>query len=450
MKKYLFFIFVFTFIISFFSFGTAKALSPFDTAYQTTDELPLYYDEGPWQCEREDFSSRWTILVDTKITGVTQEYVDSFKRAQDGDGRWTVSSTDVGYTSSISITWTEDNSLSLEWVNFQNSFYYVRATNARTIQFNVSFGNCEVFANQGIGFASVSDSTGQTKNLLTYIDPQNINYPPDYDGDPIRQNFVPLKPFTPDISYTLTREGSLRAQYNQNGDGDLNGTGNWQLYKTDKNYENAVQIDQKLIRPFQDAPYGYKIEDLGFYYIRVTYETTGDQNEAPTGFDYVRSSFLYFEFTGNRLQQGNNSGCQSNDGNCVLPDSGNPFIKLFLSVENTAYGLDAVVTAPLVFIVSLLDAQGTCQPLQLPLPAFMTYDGSSGTLTYIEIPCMETYVRNLANDNPHTSLWYFNAAINTYQTILTALVAYYAFARLLGTVKDIKDPDINRIEIAKL
>jgi hypothetical protein len=103
--------------------------------------------------------------------------------------------------------------------------------------------------------------------------------------------------------------------------------------------------------------------------------------------------------------------------------------KSFLGFEPTTYGLSSILTAPLSLIQSLSSAK--CSAVDLPLP-FVDED--------LTLPCMSTIYSSM----------FGTTFLTLYQTITTGVIAYWIVVDLFATVKAFKDPDEDRIEVAKL
>jgi hypothetical protein len=128
-----------------------------------------------------------------------------------------------------------------------------------------------------------------------------------------------------------------------------------------------------------------------------------------------------------------NDTCDAN-GVCTTnqPDTGNPIVKLLNSLTIDSYGLQSIINAPLGFLASLPGISNeTCQPIQMTLPFL------NGNISY---PCLTTSVYQ-----PH-----FPALLTIWQTIMTALVAYWIGIKLFATVKNVNSPDNDRIEVVDL
>jgi len=91
-------------------------------------------------------------------------------------------------------------------------------------------------------------------------------------------------------------------------------------------------------------------------------------------------------------------------------------------------GLSSVITAPIESFESMLTAG--CTPISLPLP----FVGES-----LSLPCMTDFYTN------HLGAFY-----TMYQTVVSGAIAYYVLVNIFAMVKGFKDPENDKIEVAKL
>lgn len=108
--------------------------------------------------------------------------------------------------------------------------------------------------------------------------------------------------------------------------------------------------------------------------------------------------------------------------------SANPTGSPFVSFNNNTNGLTAIISAPIVAVQSLTSR--TCSPIVLPIP-FVNRD--------ITLPCYyQIYQNNLGS------------LFTLYQTVITGVISYYVIVGILNTVKDIKNPKKDQIEVLHL
>lgn len=114
------------------------------------------------------------------------------------------------------------------------------------------------------------------------------------------------------------------------------------------------------------------------------------------------------------------------DNTTAAEDEAGDFLGNF-TVEDTG-GLNAIITAPLSTIQSLLN--NTCTKLVLPLP-FVDKN--------LELPCLYP----IYND-------YFGAFFTIYQTIILGIISYRCIKSLFFDVKGFTNPEDDRIEVMDL
>lgn len=105
---------------------------------------------------------------------------------------------------------------------------------------------------------------------------------------------------------------------------------------------------------------------------------------------------------------------------------------IFTNFTNDDFGLSSIITAPLPLIQSLGTA--TCTPLNLPLGGFTGRHDQTLTL-----PCMTPLYQN-----------WFGDFFTLYQTITTGFIAYWVGLAFFNQIKQLKDPDYDKIEVINL
>jgi len=390
-----------------------SASSIYDHSYQSTDSLYLFVDSGPTQCDKEYYGYKWTTLISTDISGVSQSTVDSFKRAQDGDGRWSVSMSDVGHISSISFVWTEDNSLSLTW--FSN---FVRTT-GHTLTISLD-GDCKPYATvNGFGFSSVSNPP-HTKNFIMYIDEENINYPDGYEGEKIKDKFIePSTRFYPVVTFTANKYGEKRKLKAEITPTVSSPKGvKWELVRTDQYYQNGVLIDsQSGVQPTRDWLI-YEFDDLlpGTHYTlnvvpqivvpNPAYDGVGVQFQfyfddyfitSGSGNDYCNVEFDNMYTAGSSLTPPY-LRCNINYESSDVPEdprdllANTPFGRF--ADRLPTFGLMEVFTAPLGTIAKISSGSLVCSQSD----NFGIYAKIQGTVVLNErLPCFASYLQPMLN-----------------------------------------------------
>lgn len=107
---------------------------------------------------------------------------------------------------------------------------------------------------------------------------------------------------------------------------------------------------------------------------------------------------------------------------------------LFSDFTTNDFGLSSIVTAPLSLIQSLNNA--TCTDLEVPLgPLF----GSGVHDNKLILPCMTPIYQS-----------YFGNFLTYYQTITTGFIAYWVGIAFFNMIKQLKDPENDKIEVINL
>jgi hypothetical protein len=197
-----------------------NAVSAYDNEYQTTSTISLSNTASGSMgaCSSVDYSSKWPLLFDqaSNTNSSQQTTIDNLKSSfetAEASGRWGVSGFGDTTYSGITLYWTEDTSLSLNWMSGGN----VRAggNDVKTISFVTQAlwmgnSNCAPWARFSLDSfpPDVSSENGYTKNFFVYTD--HPNYPAEYGG-------VLLQ----DVSTDVDDDGLIKAQEMTQGTSDV-------------------------------------------------------------------------------------------------------------------------------------------------------------------------------------------------------------------------------------
>ena len=105
---------------------------------------------------------------------------------------------------------------------------------------------------------------------------------------------------------------------------------------------------------------------------------------------------------------------------------------MFQNFTSNDFGLSSIITAPLPLIQSLNSA--TCSDISLPLGIFGGVHDHK-----LVLPCMTPLYQN----------WFGNF-FTLYQTITTGFIAYYVGLGFFNKIKQLKDPENDKIEVVDL
>lgn len=267
---------------------SANAASVYDGAYQRTDEAYQYWPFGNYQCPTPtNLSSNWAgyILDESKWqfgqTTFMPQLKNSLETALDS-GRWGVSfrksgngATDGRYIGDVVVFWTEDTSLSLDWIDGGSTKYVY--TNPEVYSATITCakiyqgGNDQPVAFPTLGWNGVALQQGAvevsnsvnfdanpwnatTYNLFAYTN--YPNYPVGYEGELIPSEYTPPTPIlshhtgTVDCMDTEPPAQMLIYQTGNNGSATLTvsslaGKADWAYDFTDDSYRIAVLCGAK-------------------------------------------------------------------------------------------------------------------------------------------------------------------------------------------------------------
>lgn len=285
-----------------------------------------------------------------------------------------------------------------------------------------------------------------------YSDVEEIVYPENYEGQPIRDVKPDLekRTFMPEWSWSITQDGKLSLTSQNNDNANLDAEAVLDLWKDSKDWQfpSTEVVDAERQRPYYSAKFEHELVKEE-QWITVTLqhdwkfclmEGTCKDNR-PDGITHIETVIFQIYWDGKSFIAGNNANGQED---CELQEDGGIFrricnseeqepaiMRTLRSLNSNMHGLTQIITAPLSFIASLITYNNNCTNLNLPLPSTMNRD--------LSLPCMTPYYQQ-----------YLGFLFNLYQTILTALVCYYCFVNTLAYVKRGQNPKNDRIEVAHL
>lgn len=343
------------------------AASPYDDNYQSLGYIELYNDGWPAasiaECEAENISLNWQEKMTTALSNNAQNnnngaaggVIASWEQALE-NGRWGVSQSNGEWTaglgySQVTIYWTENTSLYLDWEEYADQVIAEGDSTMRSVRLSNknlptgSSSDCSIYAeiNLGPGIqTAVSNASGTTRNLFVYTD--NPNYPSGYEGLPIPESYEPpvVIEYAPNwyasaaldwkvdlhdqnfntfdgILWTCSEDGNSIVE----GDSGLAPAVEWKIYDGDTLLDEGVQN--------ATAPIHWQAEKLTSnttYTINGKYFCGGDvEFENTASFDFV--------ITGNGVL-----GSQDLMEDCIV--DGFPFIDMGACISNLNVVINAI------------------------------------------------------------------------------------------------------------
>ena len=430
-----------------FDISSVKASSVYDNAYQSTEEL--YLKNAYYSCNQE-VNANWRSVVFDSLYH-TQSMTDNPSATDDLETALETGSYAVvqNYqweadgspnSQNIYIFYNVESGVSLNWTNG----YYKSVTmpGSHFISISNSSPNCDikVYYN-GLSSGTLSNSApypnpGSSNQKVYNIAGINPNYPENYEGELI--DLVPQVPasvITPDYQYSVNANGLLSVTYLKNISPFLSGTNFFVLNKTSDNWETlGPQIFSESFTPagWTDKTFE-QLLDPGYYVLRISHSQTFDSNSPwyNSGIQ-VNDVFIEFFWDGQTTFTGTTAGCEGQVCNIFQTDESEKMWNMFenLGLGNDEFGLGAAVTAPLTFIATLPSKAANCTPISLTLP-YVNRE--------ISLPCMTSIYQT-----------HFGLIFSLFQTIMLGLFGYYAAVKVYGNIKQMKDPEDDRIEVVKL
>lgn len=112
-----------------------------------------------------------------------------------------------------------------------------------------------------------------------------------------------------------------------------------------------------------------------------------------------------------------------------LEETNDVVVDNLFNFDINTFGLSQILTKPLIFLNSI--SSQTCETLHIPLPFLNN--------KFINLPCMTTIYENN-----------FGELFVLFQFITNGIISYYVIVNLFKSVKDIKDPKNDSIEVMEL
>lgn len=260
----------------------------------------------------------------------------------------------------------------------------------------------------------------------------NINYLPDYNGQPIPSTYTPPSPLN--AGYTIDSNSLLKANFDQSNDITQ---AKYQLYDS-----TDTLIDEKIYN-FQ-VSYVYQLTQNETYKLKISPEPLSNpQNLQP----------VIFTFTPNGAMQTQSTATSTCDSNGVCTPNPNETTP-FSDVKIETHGLLGIITAPVALYQYIQNASDdNCTPLHINLIYQITQASPSSNPSALAspepltLPCMSSFYKSTIDKS---DIYGYPNFFQIYQTITFGVVAYYVGLQLLRIVKNAKDPKHDKIETTEL
>lgn len=422
------------------------ASSVFDTTYQTTNTLVLKSPDGT---KTQDISTNWyTILTDIAsnhaggVTGcwekngkiaatemaadIAAQHSYIVTQVTESDGSQLVYVYTKSNTDNFSLIWNNSGgikNITADSTGSSRSYITIRIENNNEIYTQIGCNNRTPMVSNdptNAGYASQI-----WKNYLSTNVTENL--PTGYEGSAIRQEVAPAVTLIPEYEWKVNTDGQLTITYLKNLEHFLTGTSWVNIIKMNDNWDG---IDEQL-ETITSTPAGWLDEQYtlpagaGYYMVRIDHDQQLDSPPWDTDHAYsVSQRWMQFYWDGEKAISGSTIGCAV--GDLCNPNDRNTWG----AAPINTYGLQALLTAPLTFLGTLPAKVASCTGISLPENPLM------GTMV---LPCLKTfYTTNMP------------VVVTIWQTVLTGIVAYWIGIRIFATIKDINNPNHDRIEVVQL
>lgn len=419
---------------------TAMAASPYDNIvsdYQieTLDMINTntqssrnysqdWYTEGlqALQIRCDSYGGQWCIDY--------QNYKDWL--TDDNGSSTVIKITDTEYQ----VQFTTDPNATLE---FGEGYLYIQAKNIKTATFTYH-PNIGASTENGTSIQSTIKNYGEafaygTRYLFLSTTP--VNYPAGYEGLEIQDSYKPYDEIVIDYAWSITptepgdnnKQGKIIFGYNQSKNNiNIDCQGEYYLKKMAYNWQEPKEYEISEINgPIQTYKQTFDLTGAGYYTIYLDPEPSCDILIPKTN---ISSKVMDIYWDGNTIRQGTSLLCDiGSPENCnnIQPGDESLLQQLVDNINLELHGFEKILTAPLTFLAAAEST--TCQPLRLPFPH----------LGNITAPCMTPIYKQ-----------YFDPWFTAFQTIVTGVFMYAISINFISTFKNIRNPQDDKIEVAKL
>lgn len=433
--------------------NVAHAASVYDNAYKTTDDMVINGNgctDGVHVTSLPELTNLWTDSLLWQDGDQFDYGQDFWEQNFNNDHQsLSVAVVDDGSHKEIEISGSKvgaaDDNYELQWYHenvYDTSGVYLKtkdnSTNLNKFRIRTINSDCEVEIYKVGGVSSgnynniiASFSNLQYVSFLLQVAPADINYPEDYEGLPIKNDFTEPQTLAPEYSWSVDTNGKLTIKYLKNINPFLTGIS---TLKVDKTGDNWVGIDSNIAieayNPAGWAEWSVDLPDHGYYRFDISHNQQLDNPPWENASSY-RIGQVWVEIWWNgQAIAGGTSGCVDSSICNDFKDTTSKYERQASSIFSLDTGLSSILLIPIDFVTGLPGRVGNCTPITLQL--------IGQNITW---PCLSTI---FYNQSWFATIW------TIWQTIVTAAVAYWVAVASLGTIQSLVKPHDDRIEVTQL
>lgn len=458
MKRiFLAFIAIFLIVIGaiLYDVRTAMAASTYDTLIADKQIETLDLRNTTTQTSRS-YSLDWYTEAQAALKKAKDKNISGASNALDtlnnmldsDDAKWAVFANDKP-GSCYRIFYTHDPTAYMDF----SSYMDIRILNIRSSGTKVSPQFCyypgDINSSENGTYAQITNGSisWQTQNdiqVLTsnsnqriFLSTYPVEYPADYEGEQIQETWNPYNEIVIDYFWSITptqlgdnnKQGKITFGYDQSKNNiNIDCQGEYYLKKMAYNWSEPKDYEISEINgPIQTYKQTFDLTGAGYYTIYLDPEPSCDILIPRTN---ISSKVMDIYWDGETIRQGSSQLCKIGSPDpCNNIQAGDQSLlqQLVDNINLELHGFEKILTAPLTFLAAA--ESRTCQPLQLPFPH----------LGNITAPCMTPIYKQ------HFDPWF-----TAIQTIVTGVFMYAIAINFIATFKNIRNPQDDKIEVAKL
>lgn len=407
--------------IGLFGGSSASAASVWDNVIKSTDKLEIGYRNT----HSEDITLKYVAVIEEACGPTIYDlFVEQAVSHQKPQAITAETDTHTG-TKYVQVAWGGDPDVIWSASPAYNAYVRVQYNIELTMTSSGDYScSSQAYAND-LGYTYLGYSFVDTRYV--FLNTYNPNYPPDYEGEDLPDTWTPATSFDPQHTWSVDRDGTLRVVYDKNFPGEARGNSYWELLDTSD--DPVVELDTRLLTPYQTQQYTFELPGPGTYELAVGY--TGDLPENWEDFNYSvwNSSIFSIKWDGASFITGNNHDRTECDFVVCYNHPQEPLGGAFGTLNPNMHGLQNVVLMPINFLGTLPSYVDACQPISVPIL------GSSQ-----ELPCLGPQYASINNGFIY-GLW---------QTVITATVTFGVAFHVFRIIKNVNSPKDDGIEMEKL